>query len=90
MSMRVAALTVAALLSVPATAFAQQVFAGALGGMTFVTETGSTFGGQFGGTLTPQITLFGEFGRMQNVLPNDWQDLVTSSRTCSAFNWAKA
>lgn len=62
-------------LTLPAVTSAQdRGFVGALGGVTFVTETSSIFGAQTGGRIGPSMVIFGEIGRMQNVLPEDLQD----------------
>ena len=49
-------------------------FAGGLAGITFASETSSVFAGQAGGRVARQLFVFGEFGRMQNVLPEEAQD----------------
>lgn len=62
-------------LVLPSVAHAQdRAFVGALGGITFGTETSSVFAGQAGGRIAPSLVIFGEVGRMQNVLPKDLQD----------------
>lgn len=47
-----------------------------LGGMTFGTETSTVFGGGARFNVTPTIQVFGEAGRMQNVLPKSIQDAI--------------
>jgi hypothetical protein len=49
-------------------------FVGGLAGITFASESSSVFAGQAGGRVARQWFIFGEFGRMQNVLPEDAQD----------------
>ena len=49
-------------------------FVGGVAGITFASETSSVFAGQAGGRVARQLFVFGEFGRMQNVLPEDAQD----------------
>ncbi|HEU5186596.1 MAG TPA: outer membrane beta-barrel protein [Gemmatimonadaceae bacterium] len=66
---------VLSVLVLPAVATAQdRGFVGAVGGVTFVTETSSIFGAQVGARIAPSLFVFGEIGRMQNVLPEDLQD----------------
>lgn len=42
----------------------------AMVGATMVTESGVTFGAAAGFKMNPNLQIFGEFGRMQNVLPS--------------------
>ena len=42
--------------------------------MTFGTETSSVVGGGVGVNIGPYVVIIGEFGRMQNVLPQGLQD----------------
>jgi opacity protein-like surface antigen len=51
-------------------------FIGGLGGITFGTETSSVFAGQGGVRIARQLVVFGEIGRMQNVLPDEIQDQI--------------
>lgn len=51
-----------------------RMFAGGLGGVTFGTETSSAIAGQFGVRVARDIFVIGEFGRMQNVLPDEVAD----------------
>ena len=51
-------------------------FVGGLGGITFGTEPSSVFAGQGGVRIATQLVVFGEVGRMQNVLPDDVQDQI--------------
>jgi opacity protein-like surface antigen len=47
-----------------------------LGGLTFgAADPSSIFGGAFGASLTPNLHVTGEAGRMQNVMPGVIQDL---------------
>ena len=61
----------------PVAAHAQnRGFVGGLGGITFGTEPSSVFAGQGGVRIARQLVVFGEVGRMQNVLPDDVQDQI--------------
>jgi outer membrane protein with beta-barrel domain len=51
-----------------------RMFAGGLGGVTFGTETSSAIAGQFGVRIARDLFVIGEFGRMQNVLPDEVAD----------------
>ena len=53
-----------------------RMFAGGLGGVTFGTETSSAIAGQFGIRVARDFFVIGEFGRMQNVLPDEVADQV--------------
>jgi opacity protein-like surface antigen len=58
-------------LAAPLPAAAQdRGFVRAMVGATMVTESGVTFGAAAGMKLNPNLEIFGEFGRMQNVLPS--------------------
>ena len=48
-------------------------FVGGVAGITFASETSSVFAAQAGGRVARQLFVFGEFGRMQNVLPEEAQ-----------------
>ena len=68
---------VIASVATPAVAHAQSgAFVGGLGGITFGTETSSVFAGQGGVRIAKQLVVFGEVGRMQNVLPSEIQDQI--------------
>lgn len=65
----------ALMLGRPAGASAQnRGFVGALGGVTFGTETSSIFGAQAGARIAPGLAIFGEVGRIQNVVPREIED----------------
>ena len=49
-------------------------FVGGVAGITFASETSSVVAAQAGGRVARQLFVFGEFGRMQNVLPEEAQD----------------
>ena len=67
----------AASAATPSVAHAQnRAFVGGLGGVTFGTETSSVFAGQAGVRIARQLVVFGEVGRMQNVLPGEIQDQI--------------
>ncbi|HEX7778389.1 MAG TPA: outer membrane beta-barrel protein [Vicinamibacterales bacterium] len=51
-----------------------RMFAGGLAGVTFGTETSSAIAGQFGVRIARDLFVIGEFGRMQNVLPDEVAD----------------
>jgi hypothetical protein len=68
------ALIFAAGTSVPAAHAQEGAFVGGVAGITFASETSSVFAAQAGGRVARQLFVFGEFGRMQNVLPDDAQD----------------
>jgi opacity protein-like surface antigen len=51
-----------------------RMFAGGLAGVTFGTETSSAIAGQFGVRVARDLFVIGEFGRMQNVLPDEVAD----------------
>lgn len=70
----IALLSAAILVHPPAASAQDRGFVGALGGITFGTETSSIVGAQGGGRVTSQIVVFGELGRMQNVMPGEIQD----------------
>jgi opacity protein-like surface antigen len=53
---------------------APRMFAGGLAGVTFGTETSSAIAGQFGVRIARDLFVIGEFGRMQNVLPDEVAD----------------
>ena len=60
--------------SVPAFAQAQPAprtggYLAGIGGMTFGTETSTLFGGEAGVDVTPNVTVYGTAGRMQNIAP---------------------
>ena len=63
-----------ALAGVPSARAQDGGFVGGLAGITFASETSSVFAGQAGGRVARQLFVFGEFGRMQNVLPEEAQD----------------
>lgn len=73
----------AALSAVPAAASAQsgaaepdaRMFVGALGGVTFGTESGAIVGGRFGYRIARNLHLFGEVGRITEVTPKEIADL---------------
>jgi opacity protein-like surface antigen len=71
------AVCAAAFAATPGVAQAQnRGFAGGLGGITFVSETSSVFAAQAGVRVARQLVVFGEVGRMQNVLPGEIQDQI--------------
>jgi hypothetical protein len=62
-------------LLVPLPAAAQdRGYVAATGGATFMAKTAATFGAESGIHLTPNLVVFGQAGRMQNVLPRSVQD----------------
>ena len=63
-----------ALAGVPSAHAQNGAFVGGLAGITFASETSSVFAAQAGGRVARQLFVFGEFGRMQNVLPDEAQD----------------
>ena len=68
------AIAVVGFAGVPA-AFAQSGgFVGGVAGITFASKTSSVFAAQAGGRVARQLFIFGEFGRMQNVLPEEAED----------------
>jgi opacity protein-like surface antigen len=64
----------AVFLAIGTPAWAQGGFVHGLGGVTFGTETGPVFGGGGGFNFGQSLQLFGEFGRMGNVLPTQMQE----------------
>jgi hypothetical protein len=50
-----------------------------VGGMTFGTETSSLFGGEVGVEATPNVTVYGTMGRMQNIAPTYVKDYLDGS-----------
>ena len=68
------ALIFAAVAGVPSAHAQEGAFVGGVAGITFASETSSVFAAQAGGRVARQLFVFGEFGRMQNVLPDDAQD----------------
>ena len=76
-SLTLALVCAAVIAATPAAARAQnRGFIGGLGGITFGTETSSVFAAQGGIRIASQLVVFGEAGRMQNVLPGDIQDQI--------------
>ena len=76
-SLTLAVVCAAVIAATPAAAGAQnRGFVGGLGGITFGTETSSVFAAQGGVRIASQLVVFGEVGRMQNVLPGDIQDQI--------------
>ncbi len=69
-------LAAAVCLLMAAPARAQGGFVHALGGVTFGTESAPVFGGGGGVNLGENVQLFGEFGRMGNVIPSELQDEI--------------
>jgi hypothetical protein len=69
------------LLIMPSSARAQEIggFASGLGAVTFGTVTGSTFAGRAGAILSPNVMVYGEFGRMTDVLPKSDQTTINSN-----------
>jgi opacity protein-like surface antigen len=76
-SLALAAVCATVIAGAPAVAQAQnRGFIGGLGGITFGTETSSVLAGQGGVRIARQLVVFGEIGRMQNVLPGEIQDQI--------------
>ena len=76
-SLTLVAVCALACAATPAVARAQnRGFIGGLGGLTFGTETSSVFAAQGGVRVASQLVVFGEVGRMQNVLPGEIQDQI--------------
>jgi hypothetical protein len=82
-------LCVLALFSISSTAGAQNFepkgFVAGVGGGTFGTETGGIFGASVGGYATPRLQIFGEVGRMTNVLPKSVQADVDDAASLLSF-----
>jgi hypothetical protein len=76
-SLTLAAVCAIVFAGTPAVAEAQnRGIIGGLGGITFGTEPSSVFAAQGGVRIARQLVVFGEVGRMQNVLPDDIQDQI--------------
>jgi opacity protein-like surface antigen len=74
------ALVIVGLLVLPSSARAQERgFASGLGAVTFGTVAGSTFAGRAGVTVSPNLMVFGEFGRMTDVLPTSDQTTINNN-----------
>src|SRR5262245_47219219 len=78
---------VAALLLTGSSAMAQSktfnphMYAAAMGGFTFGTETDATFGGEVGGKVNNSIEIYGHFSRLQNTLPKYVNDQLSAVST---------
>jgi opacity protein-like surface antigen len=71
MKLVLAVVCLVVVLAVPLAAAAQdRGFIRGMVGATMVTESGVTFGAAAGMKINPNLQIFGEFGRMQNVLPS--------------------
>jgi len=72
-------------LFLPRTARAQErLFAGGLGAVTFGPVTASDFAARVGVKPSSHVALFGEFGRMTDVLPSAEQQTITDNTTALA------
>ena len=49
------------------------------GGVTFMTETSGVFGGEAGFHISRNLSVFGQAGRMMNVLPTDIQEDIDNA-----------
>lgn len=98
MKLPVAVVCLVMVFAAPTPADAQdRVFVSAIGGATVGTESGGVFGGTIGMKVTPNAQIFGEFGRLQNVLPTSVLEeveveaaLVANSRGGKASSTASA
>lgn len=70
-----ALILIAILACMPASAGAQdRIDASAVGGLTFQSETAGLFGAEAGVHVTPNLVIFGQAGRMLDVLPRSVRD----------------
>ena len=98
MKLPVAVVCLVMVLAAPIPAGAQdRGFVRAIGGATMGSESGGAFGGTVGVKITPNAQIFGEFGRLQNVLPSSVLDeveieaaLVANSRAGKSSSTASA
>jgi len=76
----------ALILSAPLPAFAQEhgAFVGALGGVTFGTATSGSLAGTFGMAVSPNVQVFGEFGKTMNALPSDENTAIQANAAAAA------
>ena len=98
MKLPVAVVCLVMVLAAPIPAGAQdRVFVRAIGGATVGSESGGAFGGTIGIKVAPNALIFGEFGRLQNVLPTSVLDeveveaaIVANARAGKASSTASA
>jgi opacity protein-like surface antigen len=85
MKLPVAAISLVLVLAAPIPAGAQdRGFVRALGGATMGTESGAVVGGTVGVRINPKTQIFGEVGRLQNVLPSSVLDEVEIASALAA------